>query len=202
MLTVLLIRHGETVGDAARRFVGWTDLPMSEAGEAQIRALAARLSGRVTIKAIHCSDLKRSRRTAELLAEGRETPIHVHPALREIRLGDWEGLDREWVAQSQPDAYRRRGADIANFRPRGGESFADLAARALPLWRDLTKDAAESNDVIAIAAHAGVNRVILGYALGMPLDHLFRLAQRPGCLNVIAWSRSGPTVRLLDGSSL
>src|SRR5208282_2754967 len=55
--TVLLIRHGAVVGDADRRFIGVTDWPMSEAGEAQIRNLAERLRARFAIRAIYCSDL-------------------------------------------------------------------------------------------------------------------------------------------------
>lgn len=204
MRTVLLIRHGALADDAARRFIGQTDLPMSEAGEAQIRALAAELAGRVKLDAIYCSDLKRSRRTAELLAQAGATPIHVRAALREINLGEWEGLYRRDVAQSQPDAYRRRGMDIVNFHPPGAESFAGMARRVLPLWRGLTDgaDAKEDAGTIAIAAHAGVNRVILCEALGMPLGNVFRLAQRPGCVNVIEWGREGPIVRLLDATGM
>jgi probable phosphoglycerate mutase len=201
---VLLISHGALAGDAARRFIGQTDLPMSEAGEAQIQALAAELAGRVKLDAIYCSDLNRSRRTAELLANTRTTPVYVSAALREINLGEWEGLYRRDVAQSQPDAYRRRGEDIVNFRPPGAENFAAVASRVLPFWRSLTDGAGakEEREMIAVAAHAGVNRVILCDVLGMPLDNLFRLSQRPGCLNVIECGREGPTVRLLDATSM
>ena len=113
---------------------------MSPAGEAQIRELAARLRPRVTPDAIYCSDLSRSRRTAELLANGSAIPIRVRPALREIDMGDWQGLSRREVAERRPADYAARGRDIANFRPPGGESFADLAARVLPCWRDIVED--------------------------------------------------------------
>jgi probable phosphoglycerate mutase len=200
MRALLLIRHGALVGDAERRFVGATDLPMSEAGKAQVRDLAARLAARAPFDAVYCSDLARSRRAAELLAAGRAIPIHVEPALREIDLGAWEGLTRGEIAESLPDEYARRGADIANFRPPGGESFADLAARVTPCWRRLFAES--ESGVVAVAGHAGVNRVILCDVLGMPLANLFRIAQRPGCVNVIEQGRGGPVVRLLDGGSL
>ena len=196
MRTVLLIRHGAVVGDADRRFIGATDWPMSERGEAQICALAERLNARFPIAAIYCSDLNRSRRTAELLAAGSGTPIHVRPALREIDLGAWEGALRAEIARSEPAEYERRGRDIAAYRPPGGESFRDLAARALPCWRSLAADG--TDDVVAVAGHCGVNRVILCDALGMPLANLFRIGQQPGCLNVIALRAGAPVVRLLD----
>jgi len=194
--TVLLIRHGAVVGDADRRFIGANDWPMSESGEAQICGLAGRLHARFPIAAIYCSDLNRSRRTAELLAASGGTPIHVRPALREIDLGAWEGALRAEIARSEPTEYERRGRDIAGYRPPGGESFQDLAARVLPFWRNLAADG--TDDVVAVAGHCGVNRVILCDALGMPLANLFRIGQQPGCLNVIAWRAGAPVVRLLD----
>ena len=74
MRTVLLIRHGLVSEDAEDRFLGAADAPMSPAGEAQIRELTARLRPRFTLDAIYCSDLSRSRRTAELLAERARNP--------------------------------------------------------------------------------------------------------------------------------
>ena len=200
MRTVLLIRHGMVSEDAEARFLGAADSPMCAAGEAQIRELAARLRPRVTPDAIYCSDLSRSRRTAELLASGPAIPIRVRPALREIDMGDWQGLSRREVAERRPADYAARGRDIANFRPPGGESFADLASRALPCWRDLVADG--EAQVVAIAGHAGVNRVILCHLLGAPLANLFRIAQRPACVNVVEWRKNEPVVTLIDGDCL
>jgi broad specificity phosphatase PhoE len=69
-----------------------------------------------------------------------------------------------------------------------------------PWWRSLFAEGEAG--VVAVAGHAGVNRVILCDALGMPLANLFRIAQRPGCVNVIEPGRDGPIVRLLDGGWL
>ncbi len=200
MRTAVLIRHGAVVGDADRRFIGATDWPMSREGEAEIRRLGERLGALFPIHAIHCSDLARSRRTAELLAVGPKTAIAVHPALREIDLGQWEGRLRAEVARSAPLDYERRGRDIVGFRPPGGESFADLAARVLPCWRDLVEDG--GTQIVAIAGHAGVNRVILCHLLAAPLANLFRIAQRPACLNVVEWRKNEPVVTLVDGDCL
>ena len=193
---MLLIRHGALGRESDGRFIGAADLPMSGAGEARIKELAARLGPPVAPNVIYCSDLQRSRRTAELLAHGTEAPVRVRPALREISLGDWEGLSRREVAERQPGDYAARGRDFAGFRPPGGESFTDLAARVLPCWESIVATDAE---VVAIAGHAGVNRVILAHVLGMPLGNLFRIEQRPGCLDVIEWRKDGPVVTLIDG---
>jgi alpha-ribazole phosphatase len=199
MRTVLLIRHGEIAGDAAKRFIGHTDLPMSQEGEARIRLLPRRFE-RIALDAIYCSDLVRSRRTAELLAEGRDIPLDIRPELREINLGAWEGRFRREVADQEPAEYQRRGHDIENFRPPGGESFSDLARRVLDFWE--TEVSTSEHCAIAIAAHAGVNRVILCHILDMPLRNIFRIAQTPGCLNIIEWDRQGISVRLLGASGM
>ena len=200
MRTALLIRHGLVFDDAEDRILGAADAPMSPAGEAQIRELSARLRPRVAPDAIYCSDLSRARRTAELIASGPAVPIRVRPALREIDMGEWQGLSRREVAKRLPDEYAARGRDIVNFRPPGGESFADLAARVLPCWRDIVADG--ETQVVAIAGHAGVNRVILCHLLGAPLANLFRIAQGPACVNVIEWRKSEPVVALIDGDWL
>ena len=115
-------------------------------------------------------------------------------------MGEWEARLRREIAEQQPQAYAERGADLVHYRPPGGESFADLAARVLPCWREIA--AAHADGVVALAGHAGVNRVILCETLGMPLENLFRLAQRPGCLNIIEWRGGAPVVRLIDGGDL
>jgi alpha-ribazole phosphatase len=199
MRIVLLIRHG-LVSDAEERFSAAADAPMSPAGETQIRTLSERLRPRFTLDAIYCSDLSRSRRTAELIANGAAIPIRVRPALREIDMGDWQGLSRREVAAQRPADYAARGRDIVNFRPPGGESFADLAARALPCWRDIAED--DGTQVVAIAGHAGVNRVILCHLLGAPLANLFRIGQRPACVNLVEWRNNQPVVALINGDGL
>jgi probable phosphoglycerate mutase len=200
MRKVLLIRHGMVSEEDDACFLGAADAPMCAAGEAQIRQLAVRLRRRVKPDAIYCSDLLRSRRTAELLADGSAIPIRVRPALREIDLGEWQGLSRREIAERRPADYAARGCDIANFRPPGGESFADLASRALTCWRDIVEDS--EAQVVAIASHAGVNRVIFCHLLGAPLANLFRIAQRPACLNVVEWRKGDPVVTLIDGDRL
>lgn len=196
MRCVHLIRHGAVIDDGGHRYIGRTDLAMSAAGLAQIAALAAVYAEAPPFDAIWCSDLARSRHTAERLAEGRDIAIRVDPRLREIDMGAWEGCDRATIAATRPADYAARGRDILHFRPPGGESFADVLARILPVWRELTE--AGGLRRIAVAGHAGVNRLLLCHVLGMPPAKLFCLAKDPGCVDVIEWRHGTPVVRLLD----
>jgi alpha-ribazole phosphatase/probable phosphoglycerate mutase len=73
----------------------------------------------------------------------------------------------------------------------------DVRARVLPRLNDLIRRHPEA--AFIVVAHAGVNRVILSEALGLPLDYLFRLDQNYGCLNVIDYFPDMAVVRLLNG---
>lgn len=191
-----LIRHGEVVDDGGRRYIGRTDLPMSPAGIARIEALAEVYRGEPPFDAIWCSDLERSRRTAEILADGRDVRIRVDPRLREIDMGEWEGLERAAVAAARPDEHAARGRDILHHRVPGGESFADVLARVVEAWRDVEADPDARR--VALAGHAGVNRLLLCHLLGLPPAALFRLAKHPGRVDLIEWRHGEPVVRLLD----
>lgn len=175
---IYLLRHGEIETGMVRRFVGQRDLPLTDLGERQAARWAEELAG-IPFGRVMSSDLGRCRRFAELVA-GR--PPEELTALREISLGAWEGLTAEEVRHRFPGQYEARGRDLAGFRPEGGESFRDLAGRA---WPAIDALADEDRDVLVVA-HAGVNRTVICRALDIPLDHLLRLGQDYGSLNLLA----------------
>jgi probable phosphoglycerate mutase len=186
-----LLRHGSIEGHETRRFVGQSEIPLDEAGRSQAESRRDRLAG-VEFVEVFSSDLSRCVETARIVS-GRE-PVLV-PELREIALGEWEGLTVEHVRAAMPEAYEARGADIAGFRPPGGESFRDLAGRAVPAFDKILHRA--RGDVLVVA-HAGVNRAILCGLLGMPLANVFRLGQDYGCLNLITLEKAEPQVRAVN----
>lgn len=195
MTTIYLLRHGALAGDSRERFIGQTDLPLSADGIAQAEAMAQALRGK-GIAAVHCSDLSRSRQTAGIIGAAVGVQPVAHPELREVSLGDWEGLLRSEVAERWADEFAARGRDMDNYRPPGGESFADCLARAWPVWKTITQTDAEA---VAIVAHAGVNRLLLCRLLGMPVQNMFRLGQDYGCINIVELDRRNIRLRLLNG---
>ncbi|WP_051229226.1 histidine phosphatase family protein [Paludibacterium yongneupense] len=191
---VYLLRHGDIGPTAARRYIGQTDLPLSIAGRQQAQALASSLAG-CRLDAIYASDLCRAQLTARIVAAPHGLAVETRRDLREIALGDWEGLARHDVAARFPEAYAARGSDIVNFRPAGGESFADVRLRALRVWREIL---ASGNERVAVVAHAGINRVVLCHALGLPLSGLLSIAQRYACINVLRFEQDRCTVEAID----
>jgi probable phosphoglycerate mutase len=195
--TIYLLRHGALGNDNSSRFVGQIDLPLAHDGIHQAQALAQALRDR-KIGAVYSSDLLRTRQTAEIIAG--EAGIHIIESrgLREISLGNWEGMSRSEVKTSFPAQYAARGSDIVNYRIPGGESFADCRLRALAAWEQILNCGI---DHIAVVSHAGINRLLLCHLLGMPITQMFRLAQDYGCVNIVQQTGENICVKLVNGRS-
>jgi alpha-ribazole phosphatase len=179
-MRVYLLRHGEIEQGSKARLIGQTDVPLNETGRSQARWWSCHLE-HLAFRQIYCSDLARSRETAGILARHKKHTVTPLPQLREINLGQWDGLTRDEVNERFPGEWEKRGQNISEYRPVDGESFADLADRVIPAFETL---ADSREDMVLIVGHAGVNRVILCHVLGLPLRHLFRLRQDYGALNI------------------
>jgi probable phosphoglycerate mutase len=176
------VRHGQVEQVLPRRFLGQRDVPLDAEGERQADVLGRALA-QTPCDAAYCSDLERARETLRrILARRERRPVPMAtPLLREIALGNWEGLTVDEVRERHPGQYEGRGADLAGFRPTGGESFADVQARAV---RFLDSLGPLTGDVLAVA-HGGFNRTLLCHVLGLDLAELFSLAQEYCCVNVL-----------------
>lgn len=195
MSTIYLLRHGALASDCSRHFIGQIDLPLTPVGVRQVEALARSLSNR-NIEVIYCSNLLRSLQTAQIIAAPIRARIKVLPGLREIALGEWEGQLRSDIAARFPEQFSARGQDIENTPAPGGESFATVQKRLMPAWQSILDQGGEN---IAIAGHAGINRLLLCSLLGMPLANMFRLGQDYACINIIEQSDKQTRVSLLNG---
>jgi probable phosphoglycerate mutase len=192
---ILLLRHGASLGDTdEKRFIGQTDRPLSNKGRDQAHGWRQWLAD-APIERIIASSLSRCVETARILAADRSVEITPLAGLREIDLGDWDGITFRRVREQWPEAFRQRGMAIARFRPPGGESFLDLQHRVVPIFEHAVDQIDRS---LLVVAHAGVNRMILCHLLGMPPQHLFRLAQGCGCMNLIDRLACGYRVHSLN----
>ena len=191
-----LVRHGQVAEGHTNRYHGHNDIGLSPQGVKQFEALAAQLAA-IPLQGVYSSDLSRTIKGAEIISRGRELTPQAVPEFREINFGVWEGLTFGGILEQYPSQLEARLKDLASFRIPGGESLKDLEARALPRLRELL--GRHRDTAFLIVAHAGVNRVILCEAMGLPLNHLFRLEQNYGCLNIIDYFPDLAVVRLLNG---
>lgn len=192
MPTILLLRHGEILQVTPRRFIGQRDLPLTEHGRRQASQWAEALAG-VPITSAWCSSLARCRETATLVLAGQNVQATPLDALREISLGSWEGLTEDEVRELFPGQFERRGADMANVAPEGGESFAQAQERA---WTALAEILSQTEGISLVVAHAGINRSIISGVLSLPLKRLFSLGQNYAAMNILSFD-SNANARLV-----
>lgn len=183
---VLCIRHGETDWNAAGRWQGSAPVPLNATGRAQSAALGRHLaSNGARIAALYSSDLPRAWQTAQAIAETLGLPVQPEPRLREIDLGDWQGLTRDEVLAWDGARYAAYRADRRNIPAPNGESRIVLKARARAAFDDIA--ARHAGQTVALVSHGGT--------LGMLLESLFGELERPSLANtsltVVARPHSG-----------
>ncbi|QTX32675.1 histidine phosphatase family protein [Aminithiophilus ramosus] len=172
MSRLFLVRHGEPELTEEGLFLGQSDVLLSARGREEAKELGESLRA-FSFGAVYSSDLIRAAETARIVVGSRPLSVIAAPALREVALGDWELRRRRDVEKEDPRAYRDRGRDLLGFRPPRGESFRDLAERALPLLRGIMGQ--NSGDSLVVT-HAGVLRLLFADLLGLEPERLFRLS--------------------------
>jgi alpha-ribazole phosphatase len=170
---LILARHGETTWNSSLRYQGQQDIPLSAVGRRQAEALAQRLA-RVPIAAAYASDLSRAAETAAIICRGRDLAVTRLPALREAHFGAWEGLTYAEAAARWPEIARQRKLDPAGTRVPGGETLAEVQARAQAAVQAIER-AHPPDATLLIVAHGGVLRALVCGFLGLDLRAAWRL---------------------------
>ncbi|MFV9687260.1 2,3-diphosphoglycerate-dependent phosphoglycerate mutase GpmB [Pantoea sp. KXB45] len=128
MLQVYLVRHGETVWNAERRIQGQSDSPLTEKGEQQARQVGERVK-QLGITHVIASDLGRTRRTAEIIADACGCTVTLDARLRELNMGVLEKrpLDGLTAEEEQWRATLVNGTEGGRIPQ--GESMTEMATR-------------------------------------------------------------------------
>jgi len=160
---VLLIRHGQSRGNAERRFGGHTATPLSARGHRQAE-LTARTLKSESLTAIYSSDLARAIETARPLSKLTGLPVHSTNAFRERSVGVMEGLTFEAAAQQHPEQYAALLRRDFEYVLTGGESYRQLLDRA----REKLDEIIEQNrgGKIAVFSHTGTICILALHLMG------------------------------------
>ncbi len=168
LTTIDLIRHGEPVG--GRKYRGQTDDPLSEKGWAQMWKTVGDYA---QWQCIITSPLSRCQAFAEALAQQRGIAVSSEPRFKEITFGAWEGHTAKALTAAAPDLLFDFKCDPVANRPVGAEALSDFHARVAAGWDALL--AAYPSEHLLVVCHAGVIRMLLAQALGMPLENVYRI---------------------------
>lgn len=186
---IYLIRHGKIDTGKDKCYIGITDLPLCTEGVIQAQRLKEFFKN-IAIEKVYTSPLIRSVQTANIILEDRNIERELIKEFMEINMGQWEGKSFKYIKTFFPQEFKKRGENIADFIPPGGESFKQLAERVMPIYKAVTENP-QGN--LLIVAHAGVNRVILSNILSMSLENIFQLEQQYGCINEIYYDNKHKT---------
>jgi broad specificity phosphatase PhoE len=200
-MRLIMIRHGETDWNVTLRYQGHGGVPLNENGREQARRAGARLA-RYNIAALYTSDITRAAETAAIVGEiigHAPQPMHE---LREINVGQWEGLTPEELYRRYPDHMQAFERDPARTVRLGGESYAQLQERALVALN--TIHAAHAHDEIVVAtSHGGTIRALLCHIIGLDLANFGRIWLDNGSLTELRHGSHGwRLVRLNDAAHL
>ena len=167
MTRLLLIRHGYSSGNKERRFSGQMDLPLSAEGLHQADLVCQYIQENYTVDAIYASDLKRAIDTVQPLADALALPIHSHRALREIDEGIWQGQLMTVVEANYPEAFAFYKANLGLHQFEGGECYATMLERLLPMIDKIVAD--HPDETVVIGTHGAVVRGLLSVWQSIPL---------------------------------
>jgi broad specificity phosphatase PhoE len=155
-----LIRHGETDWNVSGRWQGQAPVPLNDLGHRQARVTAAYLASNGTrFDAVYSSDLSRAAVTAQYIVERLGGVVVPDRRLREIDLGDWQGLTNEEVQAWDNERFLAVRKDTLNAVRPGGESWTQVGERAVSLLRELLTT--HPNGDLLLVAHGGTIRSIL-----------------------------------------
>jgi len=174
-----LLRHGETIWNREGRIQGQRDSPLTRTGITQTEHMGTALRreiGDPRTWAIVSSPLGRAWQSATIMAEVMGLDplgVALEPRLMEMSFGHWEGLKYEEIEAREPGILARRERDLWNFRPPGGESYADLSAR-VAAWVSTLEDWAS----LIVVCHGGTGRVLRGHLAKLTPETVTSLPHR------------------------
>ncbi|HKV53183.1 MAG TPA: histidine phosphatase family protein [Candidatus Binataceae bacterium] len=172
MRRLVLVRHGETVGNSSVRYHGRGDVALSELGQAQMRAAARWLRAKLQrngFAPVFTSPLIRAREDAHLIGGPQATPIQIDE-FAEVDFGRFEGLTLEEIRDRYPADFIhwRRDPLSPDYTYPGGESrsaFAARVMRGIERMLPILETAPAPYDALLVA-HRGVIRTIAEYLSG------------------------------------
>lgn len=157
---LIMVRHGESEGNAIRRFTTSGDAKITELGRRQAHEAARRIKLKFQPTLVIASTFARARETGLIIAAELRIPIEYEAEFREQSLGDLAGQPYESVANDPTFDPKRSWA----WRAPGGESHEDVLRRVAPVLDRVARQ--YPDDEIVIVSHGGVMRSVWAHVTG------------------------------------
>lgn len=193
MLQVYLVRHGETLWNAARRIQGQSDSELTAKGEQQAKQVGERVKA-LGITHVIASDLGRTRRTAEIIADACGCSVTLDARLRELNMGVLEQRPLDSLTAEEEGWRKGLVNGTENGRIPGGESMSEMAERMHEALNACLALPAGSRPLLV--SHGMALGVLVSTLLGLPAWAERRLRLRNCSISRVdhqqsAWLASG-----------
>jgi broad specificity phosphatase PhoE len=193
MVTVFLLRHGETPWNKLGRIMGRTQVPLGADGIQQIQKIVP-LIATLELDAIYTSPLRRAVQTAKLVATGTKLPISKSEGLTEIAFGEWTG--RHFDELIDNELYRRFIKSPATTLLPGGETISDVQRRGLKVIDEAAQKVPGGR--FLFVSHGDVIRAILCHYMKLPLNEYRRLRVDNGSLSALQTDRRWAEIKYVN----
>ena len=194
---LVLVRHGESTGNAEGRLLGRLDAPLTERGRRQAEAVGKALAAPARIVT---SPLARARATAEAIALATGHPVDDLVVDERWIEADFGALDGCELTAVPEDTWRRLRTD-SHFRPGDGESLAEVGIRVRASLTELfasTDEGARGDADVVVVTHVSPVKAAVCWALGLPDDAAWRMHLATASVTRIGWSSHGPVLHAFN----
>jgi ribonuclease H / adenosylcobalamin/alpha-ribazole phosphatase len=191
--TLVLVRHGATPYTADKRFSGGlagSNPGLTDEGRAQVREVAEWLApiGGV-VDAVVTSPVRRTRESAEIVAERLGLDLVEEPGFAEMEFGAWDGMSFGEVRDEHPDELERWLGDL-DLAPGGGESFREVEKRVLAGLARVVEQ--YTGRTVILVSHVTPIKTLIAHAVGAPLTALFRMELSTASVSVVSFYGDDP----------
>ena len=186
---LVVVRHGESAGNAAGLLLGRLESALTARGEEQARRVAEVLG---PVRRIVTSPLGRARQTAAAFGDG--AAVEIDERWIEVDYGEFDGTPLGTVPA---EVWRRWRADPA-YRPPGGESLAEVGRRVRAACEELfgaDGEGARGDEDVVVVSHVSPIKAAVAWALGAGDEVAWRLYLAPGSITRIAWGTDAPVLQ-------
>jgi probable phosphoglycerate mutase len=185
---LILVRHGESTGNADGLLLGRIDAPLTPRGLAQAETVGPLVAGATRVIS---SSLQRARRTAEALGTG--LPVEIDDRWIEVDYGEFDGRP----LTSVPDEVWVRWRSDPDYRPTGGESLREAGTRVRAACEELFAvdgEGARGPGAVVVVSHVSPIKAATCWALGLGDEGAWRLYLATASLTRITWGATGPVL--------
>jgi len=178
-MEIYLMRHGLTESNKKKIYAGRSNEGLIGLGIEGIRNIGKKMRG-LGIEKIYSSPIRRAVQTAEIIDSFLDVGVEVEENLEEMRLGPWEGLSEEEVAERFPEQWKVWNTEPSKLKVDGRETLKEVQVRALEAVRRIY-GCSDCSKVLAVT-HVALIRLLMIYYNEMNMDDYRKIDVKNGGL--------------------